>query len=255
MTMPSAHSADVEFLPRLDILRPERQRRWTVLLRGFLLIPHYVWLSVLGIAAAVVVVLSWWAALFLGRLPYWSATFLSGYLAYAIRVNGYGYLFVDRYPPFRWQEPEYPIDIALRPGRLNRLAVLFRVILVIPAAIVTEVLAAGWAALAVIIWLIVLILGRMPLTVFTAGAASYRYVFRTQAYLMLLTSAYPKMLFGDVDEPRDPSGRHSDTAPLLLSSGARTLLIVALVLGVLGEFGGTTTTRLPQNTTITTAGH
>jgi hypothetical protein len=30
---------DTEFLPQLDIRKPERQRRWTVLLRFLLLIP------------------------------------------------------------------------------------------------------------------------------------------------------------------------------------------------------------------------
>lgn len=80
MGTPVAGSEASEFLPILDIRAPERQRRWTVLLRLILLIPHAIWLSLVGIAVSVVAVISWFAALFLGRLPEWSARFLSGYV-------------------------------------------------------------------------------------------------------------------------------------------------------------------------------
>ena len=226
-----------EFLPVLEIHAPQRQRRWTVLLRGILLIPQFIVLFVLGIAAGVVVFISWFAALGLGRLPDWSAEFLAGYLAYHTRVYAYSYLLVDTYPPFRWEPADHPVAIRLAPGRLNRLAVFFRLLLVIPAAIVLEVVSAGWAALAFFLWLIVLVLGRVPQPVFGATAALARYEFRLQAYMFLLTSAYPRGLFGE--EGRDETAS-SDTHPLRLSSGARTLLVVFIILGVLGVIGGST---------------
>jgi hypothetical protein len=233
-----------EFLPELDVRAPERQRRWTVLLRLLLLIPQHIVVYFLGIAAPVVAFVGWVAALFLGRLPLWTAEFLAGFLCYYTRVDAYAVLLVDTYPPFRWHAPDYPVTIQVAPGRLNRLAVFFRFILVIPAAIVTEVLTSGWLVLAFFFWLIVLVLGRNPRTIFDATAAVFRYVFRTRAYLLLLTPAYPKRLFGDEQQrlerqqqPETPE-HVGGTRPLLLSSGGRNLLIAIIVLGVLSLLSG-----------------
>ncbi|HEY0805256.1 MAG TPA: DUF4389 domain-containing protein [Pseudonocardiaceae bacterium] len=239
-----------EFLPELDIQIPERQRRLTVLVRLILLIPQDIALFFLSIAAGVVLVLGWFGALFLGRLPYWAAEFLSGYLAYYIRVYAYEFLLVDRYPPFRWRPDDYPVVIRLQSGRLNRVAVFFRIILVIPAAIVTDVLLAGWGVLSFFIWLIVLIIGRMPKPLAGAGYALLRYVFRTQAYFMLLTSAYPKRLFGDnPTEPATPEHR-----PLVLSEGARAMLVVFIVLGVLSSVTSGIESRNMNNTQTALSG-
>jgi ABC-type multidrug transport system fused ATPase/permease subunit len=233
-----------EFLPELDIDIPERQRRLTVLLRLILLIPQDIVLFFLSIAAGVVMVLGWFGALFLGRLPYWAADFLGGYLAYHIRVYAYSFLLVDRYPPFRWRPENYPVVIRLQPGRLNRLAVFFRFILVIPAAIVVDVVTAGWAVLSFFIWLIVLILGRTPKPIAGAGYALLRYLFRTEAYFMLLTGAYPKRLFGDdPNQPATPEHR-----PLVLSEGARAMLVVFIVLGVLSSVTSAVESRYMNNT-------
>jgi hypothetical protein len=66
--------------PELEIDFPERQERWTVLLRLILAIPHLVALFFLSIALVVVVVIGWFAALVLGRLPGWAHQFSSDYL-------------------------------------------------------------------------------------------------------------------------------------------------------------------------------
>ena len=142
---------------------------------------------------------------------------------------------MDSYPPFSFTAPEAPVQIELHPGRLNRLAVFFRIILVIPAAVIASVLTAGWEAVAFFCWLVVLILGRIPAPLFEATAAVLRYTMRLQAYFLMLTSAYPKRLFGD-QAPAGAlvgeSGRLSATRPLLLTSGGKVLLVVFIVLGV-----------------------
>jgi hypothetical protein len=148
-------------------------------------------------------------------------------------VYTYTYLLVDEYPPFAWHAPNHPVQITLNPGRLNRAAVFFRIILAIPAIIIADVITAGWAVLAFFFWLTVLVLGRVPAAIFGATAAIARYEFRFQAYFLMLTSAYPKRLFGD-----QPVGaRMSDTRPLVLTQGARVLLVVLIILGIFGEFG------------------
>jgi hypothetical protein len=184
---------------------PFPQRRLTVLFRFILFIPHYFVLYVLSIAAEVIAVIGWFAALFLGRLPEFAAEFLTGYLRWQTRVMAYMLLLTDQYPPFALDDAAYPVRIALRPGRLNRLAVFFRVILAIPVVVVAMLLLWGACTIALFVtWLIVLIAGRMPETLYAALAAVLRYQARISGYMLLLTSAYPSGLFGDRPDPGEP---------------------------------------------------
>jgi Domain of unknown function (DUF4389) len=259
-------SAAGEQLPELDIDPPQRQRRLTVLLRLLLLIPQYIVLFFLGIVAFFVAIIGWFAALVLGQLPPWAENFLAGYVGYATRVSASEWLLVDRYPPFSFSAPGYPVQIELHPGPLNRLAVLLRIILVIPAAIISSVITTGWGVCSFFIWLIVLILGRMPEPLFEASAAIMRYAMRLQAYWFMLTPAYPKRLFGD-GTPVSSRGwapgqaGASATRPLLMTTGARVLLVVFIVLGVLGGVsdviagGSGTTTSNDGSAGVSTHAH
>jgi hypothetical protein len=65
-----------------------------------MIIPQVFVLTFIGIAAAVVLFISWWAILFIGRYPKWAFNFVSGYLRWATRVSGYSYYLTDKYPPF-----------------------------------------------------------------------------------------------------------------------------------------------------------
>jgi hypothetical protein len=229
------------------------QSRGTVAIRILLAIPHLIVLYAIGIAAEVVLVIGWFAALFTGRLPDFAAEFLAGYLRWQTRVYGYVTLLTDAYPPFALSDAPYPIRVATLPGRLNRLAVLFRLILVVPASIVIAALSFGAFSVTLFVtWLIVLISGRMPDTLHQALAAALRYYTRTGGYIMMLTSAYPGGLFGD--RPAGPAYDPAAFPPmpnltpppdpwtLTLSSAARKLVGLFLVLGAvlyLGLIGGT----------------
>jgi hypothetical protein len=225
------------FLPEIEIDGPSVQRRWTVFLRLILLIPHFVVVYFVGIAAAVVAVIGWVATLIMGWLPEWIEDFLALYVEYETRVVASLLLLVDRYPPFLVADPAYPVRIDVRLRAQNRLAVLFRLILAIPAAIVEAVLAYGWAVLAFFVWLVILVTGHTPRPVFEANSAVLRYTFRLRAYLYLLTSSYPKRVFGDHPRPSTPEGAQTDsgspTRPLVLGHGARMLLTAYIVLGVI----------------------
>ncbi|MEK0096917.1 DUF4389 domain-containing protein [Streptomyces sp. A475] len=227
-----------EWLPALDVPAPERQRRWTVLLRWLLLIPQYVVLFFLAVAAFFVVIAGWFAALFTGRLPDGIFSFLGSVLAYETRVNTSATLLVDRYPPFAFSAPDYPVQIELRATPLNRLAVFFRLILVIPAAIVATLVRSGWVTLCWVFWLVALILGRLPAPLYAATAAVVRYSLRLNAYLLLLTPAYPKRLFGD--EPVPAEQVRSGTRPLLLDTAAKVLVVLFLLLGLVAQIANNT---------------
>jgi hypothetical protein len=67
---------------------PVKQRRITVFFRIILVIPHWIVLFFVGLAALVVVVIGWFGALFTGRLPSFAADFLTGVLRWQMRVDG-----------------------------------------------------------------------------------------------------------------------------------------------------------------------
>ncbi|MEV8096194.1 DUF4389 domain-containing protein [Kitasatospora sp. NPDC085879] len=228
----------LEFLPELDVPEAAQQRRWTILLRWLLLIPQFIVVWVLSVLAIPAVIVGWFGALFMGRLPEPIEEYLSGFVAWDTRVRASAMLLVDDYPPFAWRPEDYPVRVELRPGELNRLAVFFRLILMIPAAIVQGLVVTGWYAVSFIVWLIALILGRMPDPLFGATAATLRYAMRFSAYVLMLTSAYPKRLFGDDGLPPVAAAR-SATRPLILSGGGKALVVVFLVLGLIGGISRT----------------
>lgn len=84
---------------------PEKLSRGILLLKSFLGwlyvgIPHGICLWLYGIAACVVLFISWWAILFAGRFPKGMFDFVVGYFRWGSRVAAYMYLLTDEYPPF-----------------------------------------------------------------------------------------------------------------------------------------------------------
>jgi len=160
---------------------PAQQRRLTVFFRLILVIPQAFVLFFVGIAAFVVVVIGWFGALFMGRLPRFAAEFLPGFLRWQMRVSAYEFLLTDKYPPFTLEPDDtFPVWLAAQPGRLNRWAVLFRFFLGLPASLLAYIVQSGaFSIVAFVTWLIVLFSGRMPPSLYQAYAAVLRYQART----------------------------------------------------------------------------
>ncbi len=79
---------------------PEQRDRWSVALRIFFLIPHAIVLFFIGIAWAITAFIGWLAILFTGSYPDSLYRFAVGYLRWSLRVEAYGLLMHDEYPPF-----------------------------------------------------------------------------------------------------------------------------------------------------------
>ena len=79
---------------------PEKMSRLTTFFRCILVIPQFIVLSFVGIAASIVAFIAWWAILFTGNYPKGMFDFFIGYMRWTTRVNGYTYLLTDKYPPF-----------------------------------------------------------------------------------------------------------------------------------------------------------
>ena len=89
-----------EYPITINVSYSERLSRLTTFFRYILAIPQLIVVSAIGVAAAVVLFISWWAILFMGRYPRWAFDFIAGYLRWSIRVTGYTYYLTDKYPPF-----------------------------------------------------------------------------------------------------------------------------------------------------------
>jgi hypothetical protein len=200
-TAATAAVEDPPLPPALVVQRDLRRQRLSVAFRFLLAIPVLLVLELLLVAAFFVFLVGWFAALVLGRLPEPIARYLSHVTRYSTRINAYNWFLTDRYPPFGFVAPDYPVQVDLAPGRLNRLAVLFRGILAIPAAILSIGATAGLALASFFIWLWVLLAGRVPGALFDAMTAVLRYNMRYTAYTWLVTSAYPSRLLGDPPAP------------------------------------------------------
>jgi hypothetical protein len=173
-----------------------RRSRLTVFFRLLLVLPHLVWLVLWGIAAWIVSVIAWFAALFTKRVPDGMHGFLARYVRYQAHVYGYGTLAADPFPPFNGDEG-YPIDVRIAPPvEQSRASVFFRIILALPALFISSALNYLVEILVFFAWFVCLFLGRMPEGMRNLLAFTIRYHVQTQAYQSLVTAQYPSLNVG-----------------------------------------------------------
>jgi uncharacterized protein DUF4389 len=170
-----------------------RRSRLTVFFRLLLVIPHYIWLEIWGIALIVTIPVSWLVAIFTGRVPKGLHDFDAAYLRYTTRVTAYLFLLANPWPPFSSAEP-YPVDARIDgPAQQSRLTVFFRIILAIPALILVYIFRLVNTVVAVLGWFYCLALGQMHEGMRNISAWMLRYETQTIGYLFLLTGAYPSL--------------------------------------------------------------
>jgi len=218
--------------------QPVERNRLTAALRIIWVIPQLVVLLFVFIGAFFVLILGWFGALFTGRLPSFASDYLAGALRWSTRVSGYAFFLTDEYPAFSMDDdPAYPIKIAIPAGgELNRLAVLFRIILVIPASIVSSVVGSGVFLIAVASWATITCTRKQPIPLYEAIRVVIRYHLRVSGYFSMLTAEYPWGVMGDT-AAREPGRVESDDVEwdLRLSPGGRTTMIVVIVLGIISS--------------------
>jgi Domain of unknown function (DUF4389) len=177
---------------QLELAEDLRRSRLTVFFRLLLALPHLIWLELWGILVLFCVILNWFATLFAGRSPQWLHRFLSAYLRYINHVYSYLYLIANPFPGFVGKAGSYPFEIAVAPGaEQNRWKTGFRIVLAVPALILTGAYGALAFVVALLGWFSSLARGRMPQGLRNAGALALRYQAQTHGYLLLLTDAYP----------------------------------------------------------------
>lgn len=170
-----------------------RRRRLAVLLRIVLLVPQYLVLSLWSLLVVPSVAIAWLALLIEGRLPSWLHRFIGSFLRYQGQVTAWFDLLSSRYPdPLHTADHPFRIELPDRP-RQRRLVTLFRLPLAMPALVLASALNVVLSVATVAAWFVALVLGRTTAGLQELGAFCLRYQLETQAYISLLTPAYPRL--------------------------------------------------------------
>lgn len=155
---------------------------------------HITWSAgggLLGAVALMAAIIAWFAIVFTGKAPQGLWDLAAFYLRWRTRAITYLALLRDEYPPFG--DGPYPVTLDLTGPDVprDRVKIGFRIILAIPQLIVLWLLGIGWACATVIAWFAILLTGRYPETLYRFGVGALRWNLRVDAYLLLLTDAYP----------------------------------------------------------------
>jgi hypothetical protein len=204
---------------------PERQPRWTILLRLVLAIPALVLAAVLGSGlgggggsrttgddtaqwvgstgvggvAAICAILGWFAVLATGRMPLGLRNLAAYGLGYTAQAYAYVLLLTPRYPNSdpaevgpAWELPPHPVTLELDDdGRRSRVTVFFRFLLAIPHVVWLALwsVPAFFAALAN--GVVALVRGRSADPLHRFLAAYVRYYAHVNAFTFLVANPFP----------------------------------------------------------------
>jgi hypothetical protein len=207
---PNGYSLGINVIPAT-----ENRNRLTTAFRFFLALPHLFlvggpaavggWLSwsmhdgtswsatggVLGAVVGVATIIAWLVIVLTGRHPDIVRRLAIYYLRWRIRAIAYMALLRDEYPPFGAGDYPAGITMAAESGERNRLTVFFRALLAVPHLIALLVILALWTFTTAIAWVMILLTGRYPETLYGFALGALAWSARVEAYLLLLTDEYP----------------------------------------------------------------
>lgn len=179
------------------ITSPYKVANWRPLVHWILVIPHWILLYVLNIVAYFAMVVAWFSALFTGAVPDGVAGFLAGVHRYQWRVISYLLFMREDYPAFGlptgYPDPGGdPAWLSITPPQgLSRLAVLFRIILIIPQALALFVVGIGAYVAVFIAFFAVLFTGRWPEGLRNYVVGVFRWSARVGLWFICLADPYP----------------------------------------------------------------
>jgi hypothetical protein len=214
--------------------------------------------------AAVAAFLAWFACLAQGRMPRGLRDLVTYALGYGAQATGYLLMLTSRYPSADPSLVQPPAELPEHPVRLvltdtlerSRLTVLFRLLLSFPHLVWLTLWTVVVLLVSFFVWLVALVLGRVPRFLHRFLAAWVRYTAHVSAFLYVVGGPFPGFLGAagsyPVDVEIDPPARQHRlktlfrfllALPALLLAGA--FGTVLLVVAVLGWFYALFTGRMP----------
>jgi len=183
---------------------PSSSRFWAIpiigfIVKGIILIPHFIVLYVLNIVVGLAHLIIWIFVLGTGHYPDWAFALNAGYVRWTTRVYLYFYGISDVYPAFSFEAPGDMIIVA--PPESSRffaipiIGAIARVCLLIPHFIVLYALSVAVGFCQLVIWIPVLFGGEYPAWAYTLVGGTTLWAARVLAYLMGLTDQYPPFSF------------------------------------------------------------
>ena len=191
---PPAPGAAAEYPLQADIEHQEEYSRFMPLIKWLLLLPHYIVLFVLGIAALVVTFISFFAVIVTRRYPRGMFEFVVGVHRWAWRVQAYLLLMTDAYPPFTLaDDPAYPasFEIDYPEEGTARWRPLFAWLIAIPYLIVAYIIFYLAEILVFFAFFTILFAKKFPAGMFDIVLIAMRWQARGNAYIYWLTTRYP----------------------------------------------------------------
>ena len=169
--------------------------RWRPLIHWLLVIPHYIALLFVGIAAYVVIAISWFAVLITGKYPEGMFNFVSGVFKWSNRVLAYQYWMTEDYPPFTLDDsPEYPARTRYDyppDGKIARWRPLVHWLLALPHIFVIYFLFIAESIVLFIAFFAILFTRKWPRSMFDFTVGIVRWRTRAVGYYLWMTEEYP----------------------------------------------------------------
>lgn len=178
------------------------RNRLTTAVRPILAIPHailvgpvYFWsksggAGLLGAAAYVLAIVSWFTLLISGQHLAGIKEFTLYYLRWRVRALAYMALFVDPYPPFG--DGAYPATVeVMPPASRDRVSIAVRLVLALPHLVVLFFLTLAWLLVTIAAWVVILFQGTYPVSIAPFATGVMKWLIRVEAYMLLLVDEYP----------------------------------------------------------------
>jgi hypothetical protein len=178
------------------------RNRLTTAVRPILAIPHailvgpvYFWsksggVGLLGAAAYVLAIVSWFTLLITGQHLAGIKEFTLYYIRWRVRALAYMALFVDAYPPFG--DGAYPASVeVIAPASRDRVSIAARLLLALPHLVALFFLTLAWLLVTIAAWVVILFRGTYPVSIAPLATGVMKWLIRVEAYMLLLVDEYP----------------------------------------------------------------
>lgn len=182
---------DAQLLPEYSRFMP--------LIKWLIVIPHYVVLFFLGIGAAFVAFIAFFATLFTARYPEGMWNYMYGVQRWAMRVMAYVMLITDKYPPFTLQEtPDDTIQLkAEYPERVSRWRPFFAWLIVIPYMIVASLIFMVAQICSFFAFFTIIFTRKIPEGLFNVIRNGFTWYMRANFYSYWMSTEYPPFEWDD----------------------------------------------------------